>query len=91
MFDPRSIGSKGAAAAKILFLQKKIAGKKIEVEEDGVKVVVNGEGKLKSIEIDGQDERRVVEVVNEAIGKAQKFAAEEMKGSMGDLSKLLGG
>jgi DNA-binding protein YbaB len=91
MFNPMRIGSKGAAAAKILFLQKKIAGKKIEVEEDGVKVVVNGEGKLKSIEIDGQDERRVVEVVNEAIEKAQKFAAEEMKGSMGDLSKLLGG
>lgn len=91
MFNPLQVGSKGAAAAKLLFLQRKIAGKKIEVESEGVKVVVTGEGKIKSIEIDGQDERRVLEVVNEAITKAQKFAAEEMKGSMGDLSKIFGG
>ena len=41
------------------------------------------------MEIDGEDARRVVKVVNEAIGKAQKWSAEEMKGMMGDLSKIL--
>ena len=83
------IGSKGAAAAKLAMLQRKITKKKIEFEDDGIKVVVTGDGKLKKMEIDGEDVRRVVKVVNEAIGKAQKWSAEKMKGMMGDLSKIL--
>lgn len=83
------IGSKGAAAAKLAMLQRKITKKKIEFEDDGIRVIVTGDGKIKKMEIDGEDVRRVVKVINEAIGKAQKWAAGEMKGMMGDLSKIL--
>jgi len=83
------IGSKGAAAAKLAMLQRKITKKKIEFEDDDIRVIVTGDGKLKKMEMDGEDARRVVKVVNEAIGKAQKWSAEEMKGMMGDLSKIL--
>lgn len=83
------IGSKGAAAAKLAMLQRKITKKKIEFEDDDIRVVVTGDGKLKKMEIDGEDARRVVKVVNEAISKAQKWSAEEMKGMMGDLGKIL--
>lgn len=83
------IGSKGAAAAKLAMLQRKITKKKMDYEDDGVKVVVTGDGKLKKMEIDGEDAKRVVKVVNEAIGKAQRWSAEEMKGMMGDLGKIL--
>ncbi|MBI3954753.1 YbaB/EbfC family nucleoid-associated protein [Candidatus Collierbacteria bacterium] len=84
------IGSQGAAVARLAILQRKILKKKIELEEDGVKVVVTGDGKVKHMEIDGNDASKVVRVVNEAISKAQKYAASEMQGSMGDLGKLLG-
>jgi len=90
MFNPLQVGSKGVAVAKLAILQRKIMRKKVEVEKDGVKVTVTGDGKIKRIEIDGNEEKRVVEVANEAITKAQKFAAGEMQGSMGDLSKIFG-
>lgn len=83
------LGSKGAAAAKLAMLQRRITKKKIKFENEGIEVIVTGDGKLKKMEIDGEDAKRVVKVVNEAIGKAQKWSAEEMKGMMGDLSKIL--
>ena len=85
----KQFGSQGAAAAKMAMLQLKIKNKKIEVVTDNVKVTVTGDGKLKALSIDGRDSGNVVKAINEAISKAQAFAAEEMKGAMGDLSQLL--
>jgi len=91
MFDRmKQFGSQGAALTKLAFLQKKIQNHKLEYEADGVKAVVTGDGKLKELMIDGENFNKAVKVVNEAITKAQKYAAEEMKGSMGELSKVLG-
>ncbi len=70
-------------------LQMKIKNKKIEVVSGNVKVTVTGDGKLKALNVDGRDSNEVVKVINEAINKAQAFAAGEMKGAMGDLSQLL--
>ena len=90
MFDKLgNIGSKGAAGVKLAMLQRKIMGKKIVHEQGGIKVVVTGDGKLKSIEIAGENNKEIVGAVNEAISRAQKWAAGEMKGMMGDLGKLL--
>lgn len=85
----KQFGSQGAAAAKMAMLQMKIKNKKIEVVEGDIKVTVTGDGKLKALTIDGKDSGNIVKAINEAIGKAQAFAAEEMKGAMGDLSQLL--
>lgn len=91
MFDKmKQFGSQGAAITKLAMLQKKIQKTKMEVEDQGVKAVVTGEGKLKELVIDGEDYGRAVKVINDAITKAQKYAADEMKDSMGDLSKVLG-
>lgn len=86
----KQFGSQGAALAKLAILQRKIAGHKTEVEDGDVKAVVTGDGKLKELYVDGQELKTAVKVVNEAITKAQKYAAEAMKDSMGDLSKVLG-
>lgn len=85
----KQFGSQGAAAAKMAMLQMKIKNKKIEVVRDNVKVTVSGDGKLKNLSVDGNDAGSVVKAINEAISKAQAYAAEEMKGAMGDLSQLL--
>ena len=86
----RQFGSQGAALAKLAILQRRIAGHKTEIEEGDVRAVVTGDGKLKELYSSGENMNTAVKVVNEAITKAQKYAAEEMKDSMGDLSKVLG-
>jgi len=85
----KQFGSQGAAAAKMAMLQMKIKNKKIEIVQGDIKVTVSGDGKLKALSVAGKDSGEIVKAVNEAIGKAQAFAAEEMKGAMGDLSQLL--
>lgn len=85
----RQFGSQGAAVAKLAMLQRKIQAHKTEVEENEIKAVVSGDGKLKELYIEGENMNRAVKVINEAITKAQKFSADEMKDSMGDLSKVL--
>ena len=85
----KQFGSQGAAIAKLAILQKKIQSHKTEVEEDGVKAIVTGDGKLKELFIDDENMNKAVKVINEAITKAQKYSAEEMRDSMGDLSKVL--
>lgn len=84
------VGSKGKAAAKMMMLQRKIGKKKIEYQDEGIKVVVSGDGKVKSIEVEGEEQPEVAEVVNKAIEKAQKWAAKQMQGKMGDLGKIFG-
>jgi DNA-binding protein YbaB len=89
MFDKLGqVGSKGAAGVKLAMLQRKISGKKITHEVDNYKIVVTGDGKLKSIEIDGEEDRELARAINEAISSAQKWAAGEMQGMMGELGKL---
>ena len=83
-----NFGSKGAAAAKLAILQRRISKKKMEIGVDGIRVVVTGAGKIKAMEIDGEDAKRVLIVVNSAIERAQKWAASEMQGMMGELSKI---
>jgi DNA-binding protein YbaB len=85
----KQFGAQGAAITKLALLQKRIQKHKTEVEENGVKAVVTGDGKLKELYVDGESLGTAVKVVNEAITKAQKYSAEEMKDSMGDLSKVL--
>ena len=71
----------------------------IEVEKgDGaVKVIINGEQKIKKIQIDpemvdlediGQLEKWIEEAVKEAIQSSQKVAAEKMQPMMGALGDL---
>ena len=91
MFDKfKQFGSQGAALTKLALLQKKIMKHKIEHEENGVRAVVTGDGKLNELAIDGENMNKAVKVINEAITRAQKYASEEMKGSMGELTKVLG-
>lgn len=84
------VGSKGKAAAKLMMLQRKIKKKKIEYQEGGIKVVASGEGKIKSIEVEGESKDELAETVNKAIEKAQKWSAKKMQGKMGDLGKIFG-
>lgn len=82
--------------AKMKKAQKELANEIIEVEAgDGAVVVrINGEQKIKKIQIDSERvdiddiaelERWVEQAVKEAILKSQQVAAEKMKPLMGGL------
>jgi hypothetical protein len=76
-------------------LQKEIV--RVEVGDGAVAVEVNGEMKIKKVQIDpecvdlddiGQLERWVEEAVREAFQKSQAMAAEKMQPMMGQLGNL---
>lgn len=84
---------------KMRKLQKELAKQIIEVEagEGAVVVKINGEQKIKKIEIDPERidlddieelENWVESAIKEAIDKSQKIAAEKMKPMMGQLGNL---
>ncbi len=84
---------------KMKKLQKELSKEVIEVEagDGAVKVRINGEQKIKKIEIDPELvdlddieelEDWVAEAVKEAINQSQQVAAEKMKPVMGQLGNL---
>jgi nucleoid-associated protein EbfC len=84
--------------AKMLYELKKIQGQLakevIEVEAGAVKVKINGEQKIKSVEIDRDKldvdnlellEKNIESAVTQAITQSQQVAAEKMKAISGGL------
>ncbi len=74
--------------------KKELKNIHIEAEHRGVKVVVDGEQKVVSIDIAPEVPREQIpaflkDALNRAMGKAQIVAAEKMQGVMGELG--LGG
>lgn len=76
--------------SQALRIQKELKKEEIEIEEEGVRVVVSGDQRLKLLEVDGTADRRIPEVINKAIKKSQKAAArklQEMSGGLGGILK----
>lgn len=60
-------------------------------EKGGMRVTVNGTQNIVSLEVDGEENRDLVELVNRAMKEVQKKAAKKMMEMGGGLSGLLGG
>lgn len=60
-------------------------------ESGGVKVKVNGAQQVVYLEINGEEKRDIVEVINKAMKNVQKKAAKKMMEMGGGLGGLLGG
>lgn len=71
-------------------IQKALAQETVVVEEGGIKVVMSGDQKVKKIEIDGEEDSRLIEVLNKAIKRSQEVAARKLQEMGGGLSGLLG-
>lgn len=82
MFD------KAKMLAKAFQLKKAVEAEVVELEENGVKVVVTGDQKVKTLVINGMENKVVVEVLNKAMKKSQEAAAKKMK-EMGGLEGLI--
>ncbi|PIZ49812.1 hypothetical protein COY29_00960 [Candidatus Woesebacteria bacterium CG_4_10_14_0_2_um_filter_39_14] len=73
-----------------LRIQRELAAEKIEIEEDDIKIVVSGDQKVQSLEIQGEAQSRLIEVLNKALKRSQEVAARKVQQMSGGLSGLLG-
>lgn len=72
-------------------MQKQLQAEVIEVEENGIRVVMTGDQKVETVTIDGKYEERLVKILNDAIKKSQQVAAKKLQELSGGLKGLLGG
>lgn len=72
-----------------MVIKRELAGEKVAIEENGVKVVIAGDQKIEVLAIDGKQDARVLKAINKAIKKSQKVAAEKLAQLSGGLSGLL--
>lgn len=77
--------------SQAMALKKKLEEVTHSEEKDGVRVVVNGASEVVKIEVNGEDRRDIVELINKAYKEIQKEAAKKMMEEGGGLSGLLGG
>lgn len=82
MFD------KAKMIAQALKLKKAVEAEMVEIEENGILIKVSGDQKIRSLSINGAENKILVEVINKAMKKSQEAAARKMK-EMGGLEGLL--
>jgi nucleoid-associated protein EbfC len=68
-------------------LKKAIEAESVDVEENGIKVTVTGDQKVKFLSVNGLENKILVETINKALKKSQEMAAKRMK-DMGGLEGL---
>jgi DNA-binding protein YbaB len=91
MFDKvKQLGELKKMRDQAMQMQKALAEETIELEESGIKIVMSGDQKVKEIEIDGESQNRLVDVLNKAIKKSQEVAARKLQEMSGGLGGLLG-
>ena len=54
-------------------------------EKSGVKVVVNANNKIVSIEVEGEEDKLMKDLLNDALKDAKKKAENKLRGQMADL------
>lgn len=73
-----------------LQIQHQLAAEEIVIEEQGVRVVMAGDQKIKELSVQGISNQILIEVLNKAIHRAQEVAAKKLQEMSGGLSGLLG-
>ncbi|MBL7159149.1 YbaB/EbfC family nucleoid-associated protein [Candidatus Microgenomates bacterium] len=91
MFNPlKSLGDIKKLREQAMEMQRQLEAEEIELNKDGVHVKMTGNQKIKELTIDGQEDNRLAEVINEALKKSQEIAARKLAQMGGGLQGLLG-
>jgi hypothetical protein len=92
VFDKvKQLGQLKKMRDQAMAIQKQLAQEEIEIDEDNIKIVISGDQKLKTLEIDGLSNARVLELINKAIKKSQEMAARKLAEMSGGLTGMLKG
>ena len=90
MLNPfKQLGDLNQMRKQAMELQKQLQNEKVEVEENGVRVVMSGEQKILELEINGAADDTVKEKINKAIKQSQELAAKKLSSMTGGLQGLL--
>ena len=92
MMNPFSqLGELKKMRDQAMAIQKELQKEELEIEKNGVVVVISGDQKIKEIQSNGRSDEDIREAVNEAIKKSQEVAAKKLQQMGGGLGGLLGG
>ncbi|HZQ29686.1 MAG TPA: YbaB/EbfC family nucleoid-associated protein [Patescibacteria group bacterium] len=72
-------------------IQRELSLVEINVEKNGVKVLIDGAQNIKSVETNNRSDEDIKEAINEAIKKSQQEAAKKLAQMQGGIAGLLGG
>ena len=92
MFDKvKQLGQLKKMRDQAVRIQKQLKEEKIELIENGVRIIITGDQKIKLLEIDGIEDNRIADVINKAVKKSQKAAAKKLQEMSGGLSGMMKG
>lgn len=92
MFDKfKQLGELNKMRSQAVKIQKELKKEKIELEENGVRIVISGDQKIQELEIDGMINLKAVEVINKALKKSQEIAAKKLQTMSGGLMGMMKG
>ena len=83
MFDKvRELNKFKQAQSKIKKQMEEISATR---EKDGIKVVVRGDKKIQRLEIDGEDQKDLRDLINDTFGFVNKKVEKKLRGQLKDL------
>lgn len=84
MFDQfKQLGDLAKMQKQAKDLQKQLAKEELTVEENGVKVTVSGQPRLKLLSFEEEvSSEQVMKVINKALDEAQRLMAQKLMGKI---------
>lgn len=80
------LGDLNKLRQQAMTMQRNLSGQQVVVEENGVKVVISGDQRILTLEIQGMSNQVLNDVLNKAIRKSQELAAKELMNISGGMS-----
>lgn len=91
MINPfKSLGDLKRMRDQAMGIQKALAGETVELNEDGVHIVMTGDQRILTFEVEEISNDLVKEKLNKAIKMSQEIAAKKLQEMSGGLSGLMG-
>lgn len=91
MMNPfKGLGDLNKMRSQAMQIQRELAEEKIEIDENGVRVVISGDQKILEFSVDGIENNLVRDKLNKAIKSSQEVAAKKLSAMTGGLQGLLG-
>ncbi len=91
MFNPlQGLGDLKKMRDQAMEIQKELQQEEVYVDKNGVKIVITGDQRIKTLEANGKSDNDIKDAINEAIKKSQEVAAKKLAQMGGGLGGLLG-
>lgn len=91
MINPfKGLGDLNKMRQQAMQMQKQLAEEQIEIDENGVHIVISGDQRILEFSINGVENDLVKDKLNKAIKSSQEAAAKKLATMSGGLQGLLG-